>query len=122
MAEVMVRPNGSRRLIGDFLGFDPFRGAFGPSGLGLEITKTESGFAVELPVPGFKPDQIEVTLEERVLTVSGKSERRQFSRSLLIPDEIDTENIEARVENGLLTLGLHVHPKSQPRKIDIQFN
>ena len=63
-----------------------------------------------------------MTLEDSVLTVSGKSEKRQFTRSLLLPEQIDGENIEAKVEHGLLTLGLHAHPKAQPKKIAIQYN
>ncbi len=117
MADVMIRPGATRRLLGDFLNFDPFRAA--TTGLGFEFTKTESGYAVDLPVPGFAPEQVEVTLEDRVLTISGKAERRSFTRALLIPDEIDAENIGANVQHGLLTLTLNVHPKAQPRKITI---
>lgn len=121
MADLMVRPNASRSLIGDVFGFDPFRNVFGAANLGLEISKTDNGYSVELPVPGFGPDQIEATLEDRVLTVTGKSDKRQFTRSLVIPEEIDAESIEAKVEHGLLTLALRIHPKAQPRKIDVQF-
>ncbi len=121
MSELVVRPTGSRSLIGDFFGFDPIR-ALGAGTLGLDITKTENGYSVELPVPGFGPDQIEVTLEDRVLTIVGKSPKRNFTRSIAIPDEIDTEAIDAKVEHGMLTLGLHIHPKAQPRKINVHFN
>jgi HSP20 family molecular chaperone IbpA len=118
MADVMLRPNGSRRVLGDFLGFDPFR-TLTTSGFGFEINKTENGYAVELPVAGYAPENIDVTLEDRVLTVTGKTERRDFSRALLIPEEIDGEAIGAKVEHGMLTITLSVHPKKQPRKIDV---
>jgi HSP20 family molecular chaperone IbpA len=118
MPELQVRPNGSRRMLGDFLGFDPFR-TLTTGGFGFEINKTESGYAVELPVAGYAPDSIDVTLEDRVLTVSGRTERRNFTRALLIPDEIDAESIGAKVEHGMLTITLSVHPKAQPRKINV---
>jgi HSP20 family molecular chaperone IbpA len=118
MADILVRPNASRRLFGDFLGFDPLR-TVTTSGFGFEINKTENGFSVELPVAGYAPDQIDVTLEDRVLTVVGRAERRNFSRALLIPDEIDADSINASVEHGMLTITLSVHPKSQPRKIAV---
>lgn len=55
MAEMAVRQNGAgRSLFGDVLGFDPFRGIFpggASSGYGFEITRAESGYKVELPVP-----------------------------------------------------------------------
>ena len=124
MADLMTRNGGNRSFVTDFLaGFDPVRGFLGGSaqyGLGVDVQKTESGWTVELPVPGYKPDQIDVTVEDRVLTVTGKSERRSFQRSILLPEEVDAESIEAKVEHGLLTLGLHLHPKAQPRKIAVQ--
>jgi HSP20 family molecular chaperone IbpA len=116
----MIRPAAPRRLIGDFLGFDPFR-SVATAGFGFEINKTETGYAVELPVPGFGPDQIDVTLEDRVLTISGKTERRNFTRALLVPEEIDAETIAAKVEHGMLTIHLNTHPKAQPRKIAVNF-
>lgn len=87
----------------------------------LEITKDETGYTVELPVAGFKPDQIDVTLDQKVLTIAGNSEKRQFTRSLLVPDEIDADSIQANVENGLLTLRLGFTPKAQPKKISVNF-
>jgi HSP20 family protein len=114
----MVRPNGSRRLLGDFLGFDPLR-TLTTSGFGFEINKTENGYSVELPAAGYAPENIDVTLEDRVLTVSGRTERRNFTRALLIPEEIDADTIDAKVEHGMLTIGLNVHPKAQPRKINV---
>jgi HSP20 family protein len=124
MADLMVRPNGSNRgLVSDLFGFDPLRAVFGGSpsyAAQGEVTKTEDGWTVEIPVPGFKPDQIDVTVEDRVLTVTGKTERRSFQRSILLPEEIDAETIDAKVEHGMLSLGLHLHPKAQPRKIEVK--
>jgi HSP20 family protein len=100
--------------------FDPLRGLLGGAAqyqLGVDVQKTANGWTVEIPVPGFKPDQIDVTVEDRVLTVTGKNERRSFQRSILLPEDVDADSIDAKVEHGLLTLGLHLHPKAQPRKI-----
>jgi HSP20 family protein len=124
MADLVTRSNGQNRgLVNDWgFGLDPFRAIFGGTpqyNVGVEVQKTENGWSVEIPVPGYKPDQIDVTVEERVLTVTGKNERRSFQRSILLPDEVDAEAIDAKVEHGLLTLGLHLHPKAQPRKIQI---
>ncbi|HEY0382319.1 MAG TPA: Hsp20/alpha crystallin family protein [Candidatus Elarobacter sp.] len=126
MADVMVRPNGQGRgLVSDLLGFDPLRAFMGntnPSygGFTGDVQKTEDGWNVEIPVPGYKPDHIDVTVEDRVLTVTGKTERRSFQRSILLPEDVDAETIEAKVEHGLLSLGLRLHPKAQPRKIEVK--
>ena len=88
---------------------------------GLEISKTESGYTVELPVAGYKPDQIDITLDQNVLTITGKSEKRQFTRSLLVPEEVNPESIQANVADGMLSLQLSFHPKAQPKKIAVNY-
>lgn len=106
----------------DVFGWDPFRGLFGNlgQGMGIEITRTEQGYEIEMPVAGFTPEQIEVTVEDGVLTASGKNEKRSFRRSVMLPDEIDSDATEAKVENGLLTLTLKLHPKAQPKRIEVK--
>src|SRR5690348_8229225 len=87
--------------------WEPFRN-FLPGNLtnmfGLEVARTENGYDVEIPVPGFRPEDIDITFQDGVITVSGRSERRTFSRSLSVPDDIDEEQIDADVEHGILTL------------------
>ena len=61
------RPTGG--LFTDLLGFDPLRGFFpaltqAPSAFGVEINRTENGYTLEIPVPGFRPEQIEVTVQD----------------------------------------------------------
>ncbi|HXF33951.1 MAG TPA: Hsp20/alpha crystallin family protein [Candidatus Acidoferrales bacterium] len=125
MADVATRAQNGlqvRSPFGDWLGWDPFRNFASSPNLapGIEVTRSETGYAVEVPVPGYKPDQIDVTLDEHVLTVAGKAEKRQFTRSLLLPEEIDAETIAARVEHGMLSLTLNFHPKAQPKKIAVE--
>jgi HSP20 family molecular chaperone IbpA len=104
----------------DMLGYDPFRRFFSNVGPQIDVIRTEKGFDVEIPVPGFKTDEIEVVVKDNILTVTGKSDRRAFTRSLKLPDDVDTQSIEASVENGLLQLNLSRHPDAQPRKIEIR--
>jgi HSP20 family molecular chaperone IbpA len=104
----------------EMLGYDPFRRFFSNVDPQIDVLRTDNGFDVEIPVPGFKTNEIEIVVKENVLTVTGKSERRAFTRSLKLPDDVDTQNIEASVENGLLLLNLSRHPEAQPRKIEIR--
>ena len=106
----------------EMLGYDPFRRFFSNIDPQIDVIRTAGGFDVEIPVPGFKTDQIDVVVKENVLTVTGKSERRAFTRSLKLPDDVNTQTIEAAVENGLLLLTLTRHPEAQPRKIAIKSN
>ncbi len=108
------------RPLGELWG-DPFRNLFSAGQLsGMDVTRTESGYNVEIPVAGFRPDQIEASLEDGVLTVQGKNAKRSFTRSLVVPDDVDEEKIDARVEDGMLMLTLTLHPKAQPKRITIK--
>src|ERR1700679_3571192 len=104
----------------EMLGYDPFRRFFSNVDPQIDVIRTEAGFEVEIPVAGFKTGQIELVVKENSLTLTGKSERRAFTRSLKLPDDVDSQNIEASVDNGLLTLVLKRHPNAQPRRIEIK--
>ncbi len=107
------------RPFADLWGFDPFR-ALSNSVSGIDISRTESGYTVEIPVAGFKPEDINVTLEDGIVNVSGKNDKRNFTRALSIPEDVDAERIEANVEHGMLTLTLPLQPKAQPKRIEIK--
>ncbi len=110
------------RPFADLWGADPLRTLFSPMGAygGIDISRTDSGYSIEMPVAGFTPQDIEVTLEDGVLSVAGKNEKRSFSRSIAVPEEVDAEHIEANVEHGMLTLTLALLPKAQPKKIEVK--
>ena len=103
----------------DLLGFDPFQsmrsGAFE-----YDVTRNENGYEVEVPVPGFRPDDVEVTFQDDVIAVTGKSERRSFSLSFTVPEDVDPEKIEARVSDGMLRLTLARRPEAQPKRISVK--
>jgi HSP20 family protein len=102
------------RPFGELWGLDPFRFS------GIEVARTDTGYTIEMPVAGFKAEHIDVTLEDGILTVSGKNEKRSFTRAISVPEDVDEERIEARVEDGMLTLTLTLLPKAQPKKIAVK--
>lgn len=105
-------------------------------GLALDVAENANAYVVKASVPGVKPEDIEVTLEKNVLTISGESradesinteeyrlrERRYgtFSRSLRFPAEVNSDSIDASYENGVLTLTVPKSEAVKPRKIEIQ--
>jgi HSP20 family molecular chaperone IbpA len=103
----------------DLLGFDPFQNIRASYGFDYEVSRTESGYEVEVPVPGYNSSQIDVTFKDGVLNVAGKSDRRSFTRSFTVPEDIDTNAIGARVQEGMLVLSLKRHPEAQPKKITV---
>lgn len=86
------------------------------------IWEDENKFNIELSAPGFTKEDIQVEVEENVMTISGeyKTENEQtdktftrkefsygsFKRSFTLPENVNTENIGAKYENGILKLEL----------------
>jgi len=82
-------------------------------------------------------EDINVSLENNILTISGEkkehreegsekeqyhlSERRwgRFSRAFVLPREVEAERIEARYENGVLTLSIPKSERAKPRRIEV---
>jgi HSP20 family protein len=109
-----------RSVFGDILGFDPFR-MTGQSDLyGIDVRRTDNGYEIDVPMAGFRPEDVSITSENGVVTIEGRNERRRFTRSVALPEEVDEERIDARVEHGMLTLTLPFTPKAQPRRIEIR--
>ncbi len=103
----------------NLFGFDPFQDYRSHPAFEYNVTRTERGYEVEVPVPGFKPSEIDITFKDGVLSIAGNSERRTFSRSFTVPDDVDIDTIGANVENGMLVLKLERRPEAQPKKIQI---
>jgi len=101
----------------DLLGFDPFHLM---RGFEYDVTRTENGYEVEVPVPGFKPEDVEVTFQDDIVSVNAKGDRRAFARSFTVPEDVDPDKIEARVSNGMLVLTLARRPEAQPRRIAVK--
>lgn len=101
-------------------GFDPFQNVMANWDYGFEVSRTESGYEVEVPVPGFNSSNVEVTFKDAILSVNGKNERRTFTRSLTVPDDVDPDKISATVTDGMLKISLERHPQAQPRRITVK--
>ena len=104
----------------DLLGFDPFQSLRSNWAFEYDVTRTENGYEVEVPVPGFKPTEVEVTYQDDVISVNAKTERRTFSRSFTVPEDVDPEKIEAKVNDGMLVLTLARRPEAQPKRISVK--
>ncbi len=102
-----------------------------------DVVENDDAIRVMLELPGLRPDDIEVNLEQNVLTISGEkrevrdegeedrwhlSERRygRFSRSFVLPKEVEPERIEANFENGVLDVTIPKSEKVKPRRIEVR--
>ncbi|NIH87555.1 HSP20 family protein [Amycolatopsis granulosa] len=107
-----------------------------PAMMPMDAYRAGDEFVVVFDLPGVDPDAIELDVERNVLTV--KAERRPagagdnvemqvaerplgvFSRQLFLGDTLDTENIKANYEAGVLTLRIPVAEAAKPRKIAVE--
>ena len=102
----------------------------------VDIKETENDIRVELELPGLKPEDVEITAENGVLTIRGekRSEKKEgeesryhvvervygsFMRTFQLPQGIDEEQINAQFESGILTLLVPKAALPQPRRIQI---
>jgi HSP20 family protein len=104
----------------DIFGFDPFEPMRRTWAFDYDVTRTDDGYRVELPVPGYNASQLDVLFKEGVLTINGKNERRSFARSFSLPDDVDPDAIEAAVADGMLSLTLHRKAEAQPKRISVK--
>ena len=104
-----------------------------------DVTEDQNGIRVMVELPGMRPEDVQVDLENNVLTISGEkreertegdeknqtwhlSERRygRFSRSFVLPRDVEQEQIQASFENGVLSLTIPKSAKARRRRIEIQ--
>jgi HSP20 family protein len=132
------------RIMRDMLGLDPFR-ELGmvptvDAGLGFapqfEVRETGDSYVFKADLPGVKEDDLDITLTENRLTVSGKREvedqREQdryfvyersygtFTRSFTLPEGVSSDNVRADLKDGVLSLILPKRPEVQPKRISLK--
>lgn len=88
----------------------------------VDVFEKEDGLVLILDVPGVPSDALEIRAEGARLTVQGvrAGSDRGWHRVFSIPNTVDAERIEARAENGVLTLTLPRSEASKPRKIEVR--
>lgn len=93
-----------------------------------DLYEDDNNFYARIELPGVKKKEIDVKLENAVLTISGnrkstKNEGEQnlsFNRSLSIPDGIQGDKIKATYEDGILTVTLPKVEISKPKLIEVR--
>ena len=101
----------------------------------LDIVRDGDNVTVKASLPGVKPEDIDVTIEDGVLTIKADTnveeeredggyvvrERRagSFHRSLRLSDHVDTDKVEPRYENGVLTITLPVAESKKAKHLTV---
>lgn len=95
--------------------------------LALDVTEDDKHIMVTAAIPGVSEDDIDISVTNNVLTISAETESRhedegtgwhvremrygKFARSVTLPAEVNLDDADAEIENGILTIKL---PKEQP--------
>lgn len=134
--ELMTLRSAMDRLFEDDF-FRPFQGAttWDGAGLPLDVTTDADSLMVEASLPGIRPEDVDITVENGTLTISGKSEdarrggegsyliqeirRGSFSRSITLPNGLEPDKAEATFGNGVLKLRIPKAEQMKPRQIRI---
>jgi HSP20 family protein len=143
-----------RRDLGDALG--RFFGGWGDADedrlapFGVDIREDADHLFVEADLPGFRKEDVNITLENGTLTIEAEkrqesppagarpSQRRQadreggpanyllrerryerFARSFTLPQNVNEQNVQAKLDNGCLTITLNKREESKPKRVSI---
>lgn len=103
--------------------------------LPVDVIRNGDAFEVRLDVPGVDPEGVEVTIEDKILTIRAEripeevpegvevlvSERPtgHYTRQLFLGDGLDTDKVEARYDRGVLTVTIPVAERIKPRRLQI---
>lgn len=103
----------------------------------IELYEKDANYILEAAVPGFKRDEIDVECSENRVTIYGSSERqaveerlkgqvhqseferRDFQRTVTLPVEIDGDRVQARLQDGVLSITLPKLNPTQAKRIAI---
>jgi len=104
----------------------------------VDITESDRGYDIMAELPGFSKEELNIQVKENLLTISAekgevkgeagegvkvlKRERasRSFKRSFYLPKDASSENIEALLENGLLTLSIAKKEEAKAQLIKVK--
>jgi HSP20 family protein len=134
--EMMTLRQAMDRLFDD--DYRPFRwmsGGFDGPGLPLDVTTDADKLTIEAALPGVRPEDVDITIENGTVTISGKTasersgdegsylvqeiRRGSFSRSVTLPTGLEADKAAATFEHGVLRLSIPKAEQVKPRQIKI---
>lgn len=109
----------------------------GEGELAVDVYTTPTSFIIESAIAGVKPEDIDVSINPDSITIKGKREKEEkvktenylhqecywgrFSRTIILPEEIDPDKAHANIKNGVLKISLPKLTKGKTKKIKVKF-
>ncbi|MGK9476018.1 Hsp20/alpha crystallin family protein [Melioribacter sp. OK-6-Me] len=121
-----------QRYFEDFTNFGfTFADNFNPR---IDISEDNESINVVAEIPGVKKENVKITLQDNILTIEGEKKKEEekkeknyyrservfgsFKRSFTLPADVDTDNVEAKFENGMLSIKMKkLNPKPKKEKV-----
>ena len=104
--------------------------------LNIDMYQTKDNVIIKSTIAGVRPDDIDITVANDMVTVKGTRQREEsianedyfyqecywgsFSRSVIVPVDIDSENIEADLKDGILTIIIPKAAKAKTKKVKVK--
>jgi HSP20 family protein len=126
--EVVSLREAMDRLFEDSVISPRLSGSFGARGVAANLFETPEGFILQVPMPGVKPEDVEITAQQDTLTLKWEMKMQipegatahwhgfqsgQYQQTFTLPAPINAERAEASATDGVLTLNL---PKAEHAK------
>jgi HSP20 family protein len=102
--------------------------------LGVNVIEQDDAYVLSAFVPGLKAEDLNIQVLENVVSIEGEYHAADaqylmnelpsgiFRRSLRLPTEIQSEKVEAKIADGILTLSLPKAESAKPKRINISVN
>lgn len=143
----MVRYNPNRSYLNLWNDFDALLGnLFNDSNpdasrsITVDIRENSDSYLIEAELPGFSEQEIDVKVEDRILSITASREQKEekkqeekddqylvkerrsetYSRSFSLPEDVDVEKIDGNYRNGVLSLKLVKKPETKPKNIKVK--
>ena len=104
--------------------------------LAIDVWQNDSEIVIESTIAGISPDELDIDITNESVTIRGERRRKEeiaedsylyqecywgrFSRSVILPQEIDPDKADAEFENGILRIHLPKMVKATGRKIKLK--
>jgi len=103
----------------------------------LNVREYADRYEVSLAAPGIDPQKVKIELKENILTISYEDKKEQahqegdlirqeyseyinFTRSLSLPKDVDSESVKAKYTRGILHIHITKLPEAQPKTISVE--
>ncbi|WP_446009066.1 Hsp20/alpha crystallin family protein [Candidatus Electrothrix sp.] len=102
----------------------------------VDILESENDFVLKVELPGVEKDDVEVSIDDRILTIKGEKKNDTtdkkvhrtecrygtFIRNFTLPQDVDVDKVEAACKNGVLSLTLAKMEQAKPKQIEVKVN